>query len=330
MNTVRQSGLAQGIWSAIPIPWQKDEQLDKAALRRTVDRCIRTGSDGIYVGGTTGEFHAMTNRQLRDVSDTFMDAVRGHPGTGSQVGCGAGSLAQVCERIEIAMAAGCRTIQLPLPAWVTLTDDEVLTFYQAVAERFPDVQICVYDTVKSGREIGAGLWPRLLKSVPAIAGGKITGVDPSLAKVIRQAHPGFVILAAEETWAPMWKHGVHAIASWISFSLPRIVNDLYRALREDDRQGIRDAVALMNTVNTDIKTPLRELGYRRGSMDRLMGMATGFLEPVYERLLLPWRSVRREHVALARETICRRLGKEYLFTETCPPPKPHLTSDNRS
>ena len=87
------------------------------------------------------------------------------------------------------------------------------------------------------------------------------------------------------------------------------------ALRRTVDRCIRTGAARMTVIDTDIKGPLRELGYRKGSMDRLMGMATGFLEPVYQRLLLPWRSVRPEHVALAREKVVQHLGEGHLFTE---------------
>jgi hypothetical protein len=63
----------------------------------------------------------------------------------------------------------------------------------------------------------------------------------------------------------------------------------------------------------EIKAEIRPKGYRAGIVDRLMGLASGFLEPVFMRVLAPWRSVDAKDVAWMRLQVSERLGKEHLY-----------------
>ena len=303
----------KGIWSGIPMPWTDTEQLDHGALVRTIQRCVETGSHGIYVAGTTGEFHAMGEAQFRDVVETFVGEMRNHPGVGAQVGCGGFSWRQVRDRVQVSVDTGCMDIQLPLPGWMPLQDDEVLGFFAAVTDHAPGVRIYIYDNIQSGRLIGEAMWPRLLERFPNIAGAKLTDPTPDLVRAIIHARPEFNILGSETSIIELWSHGARSVAAWISYAFPALINDLWRALERNDAAGIAGGGQILDIIHGQIKDPMRPRGYREGIMDRLMGVASGFLEPVFCRALKPWRSVKPEDVALARAMIEEHLGHEHTY-----------------
>lgn len=295
------------------MPWNKDENLDKGALERLVARCAVHRSDGIYIAGTAGEFHAMDLDQFRDAVETFMGEVRRQTGLGHQVGCGAFSQRQVFKRIEIAQAHGAKRIQVNLPGWVPLTDHEVIAFYGAVAERFPDLAIIIYDNRACGRYIGPDLWPRLIERYPTIVGGKMSYDTPDILNAIRALRPEFRFFAVETTLEAMAPHGIDGVTAWISYSFPGIIGDLWDAV-EAQNWSVFGARFETTRVLHEIKTELRPKGYRAGRMDRLMGLASGFLEPVFSRVLSPWENVHEDDVKWVRTQIVQRLGEEFLFT----------------
>lgn len=295
------------------MPWDADENLDKGALERLVERCAENRSDGIYIAGTAGEFHAMDLDQFRDAVDTFMGEVRRHPGLGHQVGCGAFSQRQVFKRIEIALANGVEAVQINLPGWVPLTDDEILVFYGSINERFPDLAIIVYDNRACGRNIGVELWPRLVERVPAIVGGKMPYDTPEIVTAIRAVRPEFMFFAVETTLAAMAPHGIDGVTAWISYSFPGIIGDLWSAAEAGNWDEFKERLKTTRILD-EIKTEIRPKGYRAGRMDRLMGLASGFLEPVFSRVLSPWEDVDQEDVIWVRAQIVERLGEEFLFT----------------
>jgi len=307
--------VCEGVWSGLPMPWNDNEDLDRSALVQTLDRCVRTGSHGIYTGGTTGEFHAMGERQFRTVVETFMNKMRDHEEVGIQVGCGGFSLRQVCERIQVAVANGCSVIQLSLPGWEPLRDDEVMGFFEAVVQRFPEITIVVYDNPRSGRTIGPDLWPRLLDAFPVIVGAKIAGLDEQLVRLLRSVRPEFNIFAGESNIVALWPHGARSLAAWISYAFPGIIFDLWQALENGDAAGISAGARKLEIISKHIKKPMRSMGYRSGLMDRLTGLASGFLEPVYARVLAPWRSIDPADVKITRERITQHLGRDCLYRE---------------
>ena len=305
--------VCRGIWSGIPMPWNRDENLDRGALQRLVARCAANRSNGIYIAGTAGEFHAMDLDQFRDAVETFMGEVRNNPGLGHQVGCGAFSQRQVFERIEIALTNGVEAVQINLPGWVPLTDDEILAFYGAVNERFPDLAIVIYDSRACGRNIGPELWPRLVARVPTIVGGKMPYDTPDILTAIRAVSPEFKFFAVEPTLEAMAHHGIDGVTAWISYSFPEIGGDLWDAVEAQNWGVFKERLETTRILH-EIKTEIRPKGYRAGRMDRLMGLASGFLEPVFARVLSPWQNVDQDDVDWVRAQIVERLGVGFLFT----------------
>jgi 4-hydroxy-tetrahydrodipicolinate synthase len=300
-----------GLWTGLPTPWTDQEELDVEAFRRTLVRCA-DGISGIYVGGTTGEFHSMDDSQFANVVKTFAETMEEITNVGVQVGCGASSLHQVCHRIRVATDHGFSTIQLPLPGWMTLTDDEVLSFYSDVTDQFPNVQIIVYDNPSSGRNIGPDLWPRLLASVPSVRGAKMGKLDKSTYEIIRAARSDFFFLGVESNFLKVWPLGVRSMAAWITYSMPSLIIPLWHSLEKNDVEAIRKASEKVEKLAI-IKDSVRSFGYRGGIIDRLMGLATGFLEPAFHRVLKPWRSIDPTHVAFVRKRIGEEIGSEYLY-----------------
>jgi dihydrodipicolinate synthase/N-acetylneuraminate lyase len=251
--------------------------------------------------------------QFRDAVETFMEAVRQYDGLGHQVGCGAFSQRQVFKRIEIARANGVEAVQINLPGWVPLTDDEILGFYGAISERFPGLAIIIYDNRACGRYVGPELWPRLVEQVPAIVGGKMPYDTPDVLNAIRRVRPEFKFFAVETTLEAMAPHGIDGVTAWISYSFPGTIGDLWSAAEARNWEKFRECLETTRLLH-EIKTEIRPKGYRAGRMDRLMGLASGFLEPVFSRVLSPWENVVQDDVDWVRTQIVERLGEEFLFT----------------
>jgi dihydrodipicolinate synthase/N-acetylneuraminate lyase len=205
-------------------------------------------------------------------------------------------------------------VQVNLPGWVALTDDEVLSFYSVIAEEFPDVGIVVYDNAKSGRNVGAKLWPHLLRTVPSVIGGKMPYETREVLEAVRAVRPDFKFFAVETTLEAMAPHGVNGVTAWVSYSFPRIIGDLWQAVADGEWATFNRCLEQTKVLH-EIKEIVRPKGYRASSMDRLMGLASGFLEPVFARVLSPWSSVAREDIGWVRAQVAARLGEEFLYSQ---------------
>jgi len=151
----------------------------------------------------------------------------------------------------------------------------------------------------------------LILQVPSIVGAKITYEAPKLLSLIRTLRPDFRFFAVENTFFAMSQLGINGVTAWLSYSLPQMIGDMWAAVKAKDWARFKRDEALVKLLH-EIKSAVRSQGYRGGIIDRLMGLASGFLDPVFARSLAPWRAVDLADVAWVRQAIVARLGPEVL------------------
>ena len=67
----------KGIITAMVTPMDEDQQIDFVATRNLVKRLISKGVDGLFILGTNGEAHALTNEERLAFAKTVVDEVGG-------------------------------------------------------------------------------------------------------------------------------------------------------------------------------------------------------------------------------------------------------------
>ena len=96
-------------------------------------------------------------------------------GIAAQMGCTWSHTDGVIERARIAAANGISTIQVALPSWVPLSDDEMLRFFAALQEALPGTRLIHYNIANAGRFLGGSDYLAILEVAPSLAGSKHTG-----------------------------------------------------------------------------------------------------------------------------------------------------------
>ncbi|MGD9711679.1 MAG: dihydrodipicolinate synthase family protein [Thermomicrobiales bacterium] len=173
-----------GVWVAMPTPWQADGTVDTGAVRELVARYAAAGLQGAYTTGTDGELHVMEANELAQLVPPF-SAAAAETGLPVQVGCGWAHTAGVIERATIARHHGVDIIQVSLPSWIPLDDEELLRFYGAIGQALPELSLIHYNIAKTGRMLTGADYRRILEVAPGLAGSKHTGGNmSSLAEII--------------------------------------------------------------------------------------------------------------------------------------------------
>jgi dihydrodipicolinate synthase/N-acetylneuraminate lyase len=152
------------------VPWDEKFEFAEGLFVDQVQRMLKT-TKHLYVFGTAGEGHAVSNRQFKRITQVFHDAMRAG-GAEPMVGVISLSLPTIIERIEMAREIGVRQFQISLPSWGVLTDDEVRTFFQAVCGGFRDSQFLHYNLMRTKRLITPELYGELAKAHPNFVGSK--------------------------------------------------------------------------------------------------------------------------------------------------------------
>ncbi len=178
-----------GVWVAMPTPWQADGSVDAGIVRELVQRYASAGLHGAYTTGTDGEVHVMEVNELLQLVEPFAAAAV-EARLPAQAGCGWSHTNGVIERGRIASEHGIGIIQVTLPSWIPVNDEELVRFYGAIGDALPDLMLIHYNIMRSGRMMNGADFARAKAVAPGLAGSKHTGGSISLLMDIIDATPG--------------------------------------------------------------------------------------------------------------------------------------------
>lgn len=165
-----------GSIAPVVTPFTADGEVDHAGLANLVHWQIAQGSNGISIGGSTGEPSAQTVEERAAAIRTVVDAVAGRvpvvPGTGS---------AKLDETIRLTGAAydaGADAALVITPYYARPTQEALYVWYRTVAAEYPDLPIIAYNVPsRTAVEIAPATVARLQRDVPNFVGIKETTKD---------------------------------------------------------------------------------------------------------------------------------------------------------
>lgn len=163
----------QAILASCEIPWDENENLLEDVFRRSVQSSLEHFNH-LYIFGTAGEGYAVNTAQFQRIVQIFYEETRGDD-IHAMVGLIGLSTAIILEKLHYAYDVGFRTFQISLPSWGTLTDAEVMTFFQDICGVYPDTQFLHYNLPRAGRVLEASDYRPLVDAIPNLVATKNTG-----------------------------------------------------------------------------------------------------------------------------------------------------------
>jgi dihydrodipicolinate synthase/N-acetylneuraminate lyase len=283
----------RGVWAALIVPWNHDDRPDIDRWEAEVGSYAGTGVRGVYTGGTTGEFYAQDDDTFDRITVTACRAAEA-AGLAVQIGCTALSTSQVRRRIGVARVAGADAIQLALPFWLPLSDDEAVGFVKEAADAAGRLPLVLYDTERAKKRIGPDLLRRIVEVVPTVLGMKCTGCSLDELRALAAAAPQVAIGGGEHDLATKTMAGGGGTYSSVTGLNARYVARLYElaaAGRYDEARPMEETV---RRYVFDLLIPMVREGLWDSAVDRVQRMAGG--GDVGLRCAAPYRSATPEHV----------------------------------
>lgn len=133
------------------VPWHDDDTVDVPTFRASIRTLVTAGMRDLYIFGTAGEGHAVTDEQFRQVTNVFVDEYLASGGVDPMVGVIGTSLATSLDRVRFAHDLGVRDFQFSLPPWAALTERETATVFAAYCDGFADSRFMHYNLLRAGR-----------------------------------------------------------------------------------------------------------------------------------------------------------------------------------
>ena len=180
-----------GVIVPVVTPFLPDESVDEPSFARVIDGVLEAGASGIVVGGTTGEYYAMTMEERTRQFDIAVSMVAGRATL--IAGCTNGATRASIELARHAAALGFDAVMLSPPPTSLPTQDEIAQHVIAVADD-AGLPVVLYNyPARAGVEYGIECLDRLADHERVVALKESSG-DFSRALALAHRYEGRIPL----------------------------------------------------------------------------------------------------------------------------------------
>lgn len=131
-----------GVWTPVVTPFAGDGSVAAAVLTPLIDNLVDAGVSGLIVGGTTGEYYALSNKERKDLLKSVAEVNAGR--LPLMAGINATTTEESIDLGRHAKALGYGSILLAAPYYAQPTQDELLVHALAVDDAL-DLPIMLYN-----------------------------------------------------------------------------------------------------------------------------------------------------------------------------------------
>ncbi|EPQ3461558.1 N-acetylneuraminate lyase [Klebsiella aerogenes] len=181
----------RGVMPALLTPFDAQQNIDRASLRRLVRFNIKQGVDGVYVGGSTGEAFVQSLSEREEVLEIVAEEAKGKITLIAHVGC-----VSTAESQQLAAAAkryGFDAVSAVTPFYYPFSFEEHCDHYRAIIDSADGIPMVVYNIpALSGVKLTLEQINQLV-TLPGVGALKQTSGDLYQMEQIRRAHPELVL-----------------------------------------------------------------------------------------------------------------------------------------
>ncbi len=264
-----------GVWAAQPIAWNDREEFDPAAYESDIAYLCAAGIHGIYSGGSTGEFYALDFDDFV-ATNTVMLQTAAAAGVPVQVGVTARGTREVERRARWAADHGAAGVQIALPFWLRMGDDEVVAFFEDVGRAAGEAYVVHYDTMRAKRTLSPEMIRRAKDVAPNLMGSKYLVGDVDSMRRVVELVPDFAIFTGEEDLWEATKAGARGTYSSLVMTNPALLLEFYEECAAGNEFVVTALSARFSRFVQEAILPLApdddKAGYWDSALDRLQAM----------------------------------------------------------
>lgn len=242
----------RGVLTAIVTPFTADGELNLQALQQQIERQLAAGN-GIFCGGTNGEFFVLNEEEKIAVTRTCVETVAGRAPVVAHIG-------EISPRDTLRLgkqvaSLGVDAVSVITPYFVPLKQAELIAHYTAIADAL-SVPMFLYNIpARTGNTIEPAT-ARVLAEHPNIIGIKDSaGSYESLSGFLNAvAHiDGFDVLNGPDSLIHQgFVDGCSACISGLANVAPEAINAIWSRFHAGDIEGSRQAQARVTRLRTDL------------------------------------------------------------------------------
>lgn len=187
----------RGVFAYPATPFADDYSLDETALRSNLRKLIRVGVDGIVLAGSTGEFYTLSDADHRRIAEILREETRGKD-VASVIGAQGLNTADILRRARAAMDVGVDAVLAMQPFYNTLTQRELIAFWEQFCRACPKIGVIIYHFEKVKQPYPPETF-RKLAHLPNLLGSKEAHYDFKQWLTLQKESP-LVHMSATDAW----------------------------------------------------------------------------------------------------------------------------------
>jgi len=294
-----------GPWAGLPVAWTANDEFDEATYRQDVASCCEAGVPGVYTGGSTGEFYALSIEEFRAVARATVEVCHEH-GAPAMVGCTDTCNRGAMQKAAFAAEIGADAVQVALPFWMPVPEGQIVPFFRDVASAAPGLALSIYETTRAKVTLTVEQHLAIKEAVPQYlmvkANADTVGRTEEGCRRLSEAINVFV---GEHLFAEFFRYGACGGCSSVVYWSPGFMLKLWRDAQAGHWAEAEAACAKLKALFAFLGETWEPRGFVDTSYDRLGGVAGGFLKTslrcrtpyphATEEDVEVWRAWCREH-----------------------------------
>ncbi|MGV8095431.1 MAG: dihydrodipicolinate synthase family protein [Mangrovibacterium sp.] len=290
-----------GNWATLLLATDRDGGIDYSRLSDEIDILIAARSNGIYSCGTAGEFYALSEVEFDAISLLLSEKCR-KSGVPFQIGVSHTSAQQSLERLKRTLVLCPLAVQVILPDWFPVTNDEAVDFLHRMAETADGTGLVLYNPPHAKRRLDPEDWKFIKEKIPQLVGLKVfdnNGDDGWYARM-RGCSEGLSVFIPGHRMASGIQRGTHGAYSNMACLNPFAAQQWYE-MTKTDMQAALELEKRINRFMSECITPfITEYHYPNHACDRFMALVGGWVD-AGAKLRWPYRSIPENLVEPVRE-----------------------------
>jgi dihydrodipicolinate synthase/N-acetylneuraminate lyase len=296
-----------GNWASLLLPIEADDSIEFSKLGDEIDILIDAGVDGIYSNGTAGEFHNQTEEEFDRIQLTLAGRCR-KAGMPFVIGACQLDSTIMLNRVRRAATLAPNAIQVILPDWWPLTDEEAIDFLNRASEIASGIPLILYNPPHAKRVLAPGELAVILAGAPGVTGVKLADGDSDWYAEARKYLQGVRLFVPGHHLATGVKEGIAAGSfSNVACLSPRGAQLWTRLMKTDIDAALEIEQRICRFMDKHIVPFRQKFGYSNAALDKLLA-AIGDWGPVGTRLRFPYRWIAESEAGRLREVVKRELG----------------------
>ena len=288
-----------GNWATLLLPLHDDDSINLEQLEEEIDYLISCDVDGIYSNGTAREFFTLSREEFLVTSRLLAEKCR-RADIPFQIGASRQSFQEMAERVELASQFEPLAIQVILPDWFPLSDDEIISFFERLSTYSKGIPFVLYNPPHAKRVLTFEDYHVLLPKITGLAGIKLCDGDELWYHNMKE------VLETTSVFVP-GHHLVNGLARGASGSYsnvaclcPAKAQKLFDIAMKDMEEALKLENEIQAYMNEYINPLITEKKYANFAIDKFMA-EVGEYSRITSRVRFPYRSVDARYLEECRE-----------------------------